>query len=165
MPAYIGESIRISVDEQRLCWSVATFNQSQLLLEVIREVRGRSSELIEAPDNLNSLDPICIENAFSWGNRDCPFRIKRSPVRITPGVLMGPFPLDIEDAPESGIFPPTFSAVKFSKSHRDCPDTLETIEPPCTSSPTHMSCARLSTANIIGETTRKPTSSSFRSSR
>ena len=87
-------------------------------------------------------------------------------MRITPGVLVGPFPFDIDDAPERVVFfLPTFSTVKFSSSDRDGPDALETTEPPCKSSPTHMSCARFSTASIIGGATRKPTSNFFRSSR
>lgn len=61
-------------------------------------------------------------------------------MRITPGVLMGAFPFETDDAPESMIFfLPRFSAVKFSNSDRDGPDKLETDEPPGTSSPTHMS--------------------------
>lgn len=111
---------------------------------------------------------------------DCPFRIKRSVVRITPGVLKGCLPFETEDAPE-GIFLllPAFSAVKFGKfsnSDRDGPETLDAIEPPAISSPSHMSgarlsgarltaawlsgarlsCAKLSTANILGRSTRKP---------
>lgn len=81
-------------------------------------------------------------------------------MRITPGVFKGCFPFEIEDAPE-GIFflLPAFSAVKFGKfsnSDRDGTETLDAIEPPCISSPSHMSCAWLSTANILGRATRKP---------
>ena len=62
-------------------------------------------------------------------------------MRITPGTLTGGFPFEIDDAPEGVIFLlPTFCAVKFSSSDRDGPETLEAIEPPCTSSPTHISC-------------------------
>lgn len=100
------------------------------------------SELIEAPDSLNSLHPICMENAFSWGNMDRLCRIIMSPVRITPSVLLEGFPFDVEDAPEGVTFLlPTCSDVKFSKSDRDGPETLEAIESPWVSSPTHMSCA------------------------
>ena len=71
---------------------------------------------------------------------DLPFLSKRSLVRITPGVLMGPFPFDIEEASERVVFfPPTFSTVKFSNSDLDGPDVLEITEPPCKSSPTHVS--------------------------
>lgn len=81
---------------------------------------------------------------------DCALRIRRSPLRSTPGVLVKTFPFEIEDAPDSVIFlPPKFSGVKLSNSDRDGPDPLETTEPPCASSPTHISCARLSTANIL----------------
>lgn len=59
-------------------------------------------------------------------------------MRITPGVLMRPFPFDIEDASERvAFFPPTFSTVKFSNSEREGTDALETTEPPCKSSPSH----------------------------
>lgn len=73
---------------------------------------------------------------------------------------MGAFPFEIEDAPERvTFFLPTFSAVKFSNSDRDGPDTLETTEPPCASSPTHMSYTRLSTAIVSGKATQKPPAS------
>lgn len=70
---------------------------------------------------------------------DGPFRSRRSLVRITPGVLMVPFPFDIiEDASERIVFfPATFSTVKFSSSDREGPDALETTEPPRRSSPIH----------------------------
>ena len=83
-------------------------------------------------------------------------------MRITPGVLIEAFPFEIEDASEVVILLfPMFSAAKFSNSDLDGPDPLETIEPPCASSPTHMSCVRLSTANIACETRPKPESRFF----
>ncbi len=81
---------------------------------------------------------------------DCPFRIRRSLVRMTPGVFIWGFPFEMEDAAEGVTFLlPTFSAVKFSNSDLDSPERLDTNEAPCISSPTHMSCAWLSTANIF----------------
>ena len=106
--------------------------------------------MIEAPDSLNSFHPICIENAFSGGSVLCPFRINSvSAARRTPGVLIGALPFGVDENP-GACFPPTFSAAKFSNSERECPDTLESKEPPCMSSPTHKSCAVSFTENISG---------------
>lgn len=106
--------------------------------------------MIEAPDSLKSFHPICIEKAFSGGSVLCPFRINSvSPVRKTPGVLIGALPFGVDENPEA-CFPPTFSAAKFSNSERECPDVLESKEPPCVSSPTHKSCAVSFTENISG---------------
>lgn len=106
------------------------------------------SDMIEAPESLKSLHPICIVKGLSAGRVGCPLRINAaSPVRSTPGVLIGPFPFVVEGARE-GAFAVTTSVAKFSKSDRDCPERLETTDPPCVSSPTHRSCTVLFTANI-----------------
>lgn len=93
------------------------------------------SDMIEAPDNLNNLHPICMAYAFSAGSAGCPFRLNAaSPVRRTPGVFTGPFPFAIEGEFEF-FFAPTLPVVKLSKS--DLPDTLETSDSPCISSASH----------------------------
>lgn len=101
--------------------------------------------MIEAPESLTSLHPICIANDFSAGSVGCPSRSNAaSPVRNTPGVWMGPFPFD-----EDGVcFLVTVSEVKFSSSGRDCPDPLERNDGPCASSASHVSCIWFSTENI-----------------
>lgn len=72
--------------------------------------------MIEAPESLNSLHPICIVNGLSAGSVRCPFRINAaSPVRSTPGVLIGPFPFVVEDAREKALTA-TASVAKFSRS-------------------------------------------------
>lgn len=91
---------------------------------------GLPSDMIEAPDSLNSLHPICIAKAFSAGSVGWPLRNNAaSPVRKTPGIFIGPLPFATDEVPE-GCFPLMISEVKLSRSERDCPDTLETIDSP-----------------------------------
>lgn len=70
------------------------------------------SDESEAPDNLNSLHPICIEKAFSVGSERCPFRaVVLSVVRRTVGILKGaglPFAAELE---RNDSIPAVFSMV------------------------------------------------------
>ena len=165
MPADICKGIWVSIDEESFQLASTLLRQAHLFFEVGGKVGGRSrdfsmtlgeklqtislpSDMIEAPESLKSLHPICIEKAFSAGRVGCPLRNNAaSPVRRTPGVLIGPLPFAIDEEAEGSLPFPSFD-VKVSRSDRDCPDTLETIDSPCASSTSHGSCVLPSAANI-----------------
>ena len=87
MSTYVCERIWISVDEQRLDSTTTVLLRPHLFFEVGGKEGGRwimsvlgiynrfheahsPSDIIDAPDSLNNLHPICIEKAFSAGNED-----------------------------------------------------------------------------------------------
>ncbi len=103
MPADVRKGFRVPVDEQRLHISIALLFKPHLFLEVGGEVGGRSrdfstiissyfpssclpSDMIEAPDSLNNLLPICIVNGLSAGSVGCHYASMQHRLSVAPQV-------------------------------------------------------------------------------
>ena len=105
-------------------------------------LRCLPSDIKLAPDSLNSLHPICIENAFSIGSVLFPLVYSAaSPVRNIPGVrleLLKPFRTD--DASDGCLLEMAVaSGVKVSRSDLALSDALGASEPSSlVSSPAHI---------------------------
>ena len=116
------------------------------------------SDIIDAPDNRNSLHPICIENAFSAGNEPWPLRDSNpcscltTPETFAGGLMATLAPFCVEGDREGGCFAALWGSadVKASNSDLDCAEALETNDPPCVSSGGHRSCGRSSENMIRG---------------